>query len=233
LSASALIISSIMPLIEKTKGTIPALEIVDFNGMGASMLVVIDALGSSQVALGGGDFNAALAPVHMANDLWSAQLMGMRCLTMVLAMLPLLLSVFVFHRFSPDKVKVSRAGKRRTPLELVNGWLKPLATLAAPLFHLAARVGGFPGQVLGDVALTFAAAPLAILALAVSVSAALVAGQAALAPIVMLSVVYWGVLVSDVSTRDYAADTEHMGPRCTAARYCATCASTRPPWRWG
>jgi len=201
---------AVMPIIESSKGALPLLELLDFSGIGASMVVVTGALGSSQVALGGGDFNAALAPVKLANALWSARLAGMRGVTGLLALLPLLLSVCVFHRFSPDKVKVSRAGKRRTPLELINGWLKPLSALAAPLFRLSARVGGFSGQVLGDVAFTFAAAPLAIVALAASVIAALVAGQTALAPVVMASVLYWGVLVSDVSTRDYAADTEHM-----------------------
>lgn len=213
----------------QNNGLVPMAELFDFNGMGASMVAVTDALGSTNVALGGGDFKAALAPVRMSDDLWHTQLVLLRLATCVLALLPLALAVGLFHRFSPDRVKVSRAGKRRTPLEVANRLFKPFSRAVAPLFVVAARIGGFPGQVLGDVALTLAAAPFAILALAVCAGAALVVPHAALAPLALGAVVFWGVLVSDLSTRDFAADTESLGgavPGGAVARFVRQYAAT-------
>jgi hypothetical protein len=192
-------------------GLVPLAELFDFNGMGASMVAVTHALGTSQVALGGGDFNAALAPVRISDDLWQWPLILLRYATCVVGLVPLALAVGLFHRFSPDRVKVTRASKRRTPLEVVNRLFKPLSRAVAPLFTLAARIGGLPGQVMGDVALTLAAAPFAIVALAGSAGVALVVPHAALAPLTLGAVVFWGVLVSDLSTRDFAADTESLG----------------------
>jgi hypothetical protein len=202
----------VMPLIDKAPlgAPMPLLELIDFNGIGASMLVVTNALQTKHVALGGGDFKAALAPVLLRSDLWYPQLLMMRFATGLLALLPLLLSVLLFHRFSPDKVKLSISSKRRSPLSVLNGWLRPLARLVAPLFWLAARIPGMPGQVLGDVALTLVSAPSALLALLVSLVVSLLAGAGVLPGVLMASVAFWGVLVSDMSTRDFAAGTEDM-----------------------
>lgn len=191
-------------------GPVPIVELVDFNGMGASMVVTTEALQSKSVALGGGDFKAALAPVKMTNDLWSAELIALRLGACLVALLPLLLSISVFHRFSPDKVKVSIASKRRSPLEVLNRLLRPLARLVTPVFLLAARIPGMPGQVMGDVALTFVTSPSALVAIAASLLASLFADAAALPAVLVGSVAFWGVLVSDVSTRDFTAGTEDM-----------------------
>ena len=203
---------AVMPIIDKSRigDQIPTLELVDFSGIGTSMIVVTEALQSKNVSLGGGEFKASLAPVVMTSELWSAKLVAVRLATALIALLPLLLSGFLFHRFSPDKVKVSVARERRSPLAVLNGWLRPVSTLVTPLFSLAARMPGMPGQVLGDVALTLAIAPSAVLALAASLAVSLLAPGAVLAAVLMASLVFWGVLVSDVSTRDYSAGTEDM-----------------------
>jgi hypothetical protein len=202
----------VMPVIDKARvgDTIPKLELLDFNGIGSSMIVVTNALQSKNVSLGGGDFKGSVAPVTMTNDLWSAELLGFRFASALIALLPLLLSVAVFHRFSPDKIKVAASRKRRSPLAMLNGLLRPLSVMVAPLFTLAARVPGLPGQALGDVALTFVSSPSAIAALIASAIASLVAPAQAL-PVVMLgSLVFWGVLISDISTRDHGASLEEM-----------------------
>ena len=203
---------AVMPFIDHAPfgAPIPLLELIDFNGIGASMLVVTHALQSKHVALGGGDFKAALAPVTMRADLWYGTLIAMRFATGLIALLPLLVSIFLFHRFSPDKVKVAAASKRRSPLEVLNGLLRPLSKLVSPLFRLAARVPGMPGQVLGDVALTFVTAPSALLAIVASLAASSLASVQLLPGVLMASLAFWGVLVSDISTRDYTAGTEDM-----------------------
>ena len=200
----------VMPAVDSAGGAIPLVQVFDFNGLGASMLVTTQALHSTHVSLGGGDFKAALAPITMTSDLWSAQLIAIRSVTGLLALLPLLLAVPLFHRFSPDKVKLSSSAKRRAPLAMLNQWLKPLSRFASPLFGLAARLPGMPGQVMGDVALTFATSPVAMLALAGFALAGTVAAGEVLPGVLLAAAMFWGVLVSDVSTRDYAAGTEDM-----------------------
>jgi len=203
---------AVMPIMGNVAlgGAIPVAELFDFSGIGASMLVVTNALGSANVSLGGGDFKAQLAPVLMRPDLWTVKLGALRCAVGVLALLPLLLATSVFHRFSPDKVKLSVASKRRSPLEVLNGLLRPLSVLVAPLFRLAAALPGLAGQVLGDVALTFVTSPSALLALGASLVAGLLAPGAALDAVMLAALVFWGVLVSDISTRDFTAGTEDM-----------------------
>lgn len=211
------------------QGFVPAVEAFDFNGMAASMLAVEQGLGTTHVALGGGDFKAALAPLTLPDALWPADLLAVRCVTMVLALVPLLAACLLFHRFSPDKVKVSRAGARRNPVQVLNQMLRPVAAVSAPLFTLAARIGGFPGQVLADVALTFAKAPSAVLALIGCTGAALLAPHAAVAQVLMIAIVVWGVLVSDVSTRDFSCGSEDLAaavPGGAALRFLRQYAAT-------
>lgn len=186
------------------------LSLIDFNGIGASMQVVTAALGSTKVSLGGGQFKAALAPIMMPDYLWSVEMGGRRLVAALLATLPMLLAVRLFHRFSPDRVKLSRTTRRRSPLEVLNGLLRPLSRLVSPLFRIAAAWPGMAGQVLGDVALTFVASPSAILALLAAVVAGMLAGPAALGGVMLGCVAFWGVLVSSVSTRDFDAGTEAM-----------------------
>ncbi|MES2898588.1 MAG: hypothetical protein V4723_02615 [Pseudomonadota bacterium] len=202
-----------VPLTEQgvSNAAIPLIELLDFSGIASSMIATTAALQSTNIALGGGDFNPALAPVVMKDFIWSAELGMMRMMTGLLAMLPLVPAVLLFHRFSPDRVKVARANRRRSPLEVVNGWLRPLSNLVAPpLFRLGAALPGLTGQVVGDIALTFVTSPSAVLALAASTVAAVVVPASAVGPVLMAAVAFWGVLISDMSTRDADADTAGM-----------------------
>ena len=191
-------------------GPISLVELFDFNGMGASMLVVTEALRSKHVSLGGGDFKPGVVPVLMTSTLWSVKLTAMRGAAGLIALLPLLLSFFAFHRFSPDKVKLSISSKRRSPLAFINRMLRPASRLVAPLFTLAAHVPGKAGQVVGDIALTLMTGPSAVVALIALGGAALLAPHAALPGVLVAAIAFWGVLVSDMSTRDFAAGTEDM-----------------------
>jgi len=206
-----------------TEGHAPAVIPFDFTGTTA----VIATLGvhvdiSDSVMLGIADYDRSKAALTLPTWMWTASIAGARCLAALLALVPLLLALPLFHRFSPDRVKPGKARARRSPLAVVDGWLRPLARLAAPLFGLAARVPGIGGQALADVALTLAASPSAIaLLLAVQVPA-LVVGVEALAPFALACVAYWGILVSDLSTRDGDAALAGMGaavPGGSARRY--------------
>jgi hypothetical protein len=189
---------------------IPLATVFDFSGVGACMLLIREGVDSTAISLGGGSFNPKLASIELTGALWTAQMVALRCISGVLALLPLLPAIALFHRFSPDRVKLSTAAKRRSPLDVLNGWLRPLARLVQPLFRLAARVPGMGGQVLADVALTLAQSPSGLAAALVLSGLALVLPAPALGPLLMVAGAWWGVLVCDLSTRDFEAGTEDM-----------------------
>ena len=189
---------------------VPLVTVFDFSGIGACMLLIRQAVDSTAISLGGGSFDAALAPITLTGALWTWELVALRCASAVLALLPLLPAALLFHRFSPDRVKVATAAKRRSPLDVLNGWLRPLARLVQPLFRLAARLPGLPGQVLAEIALTLAASPSALAALLLLALLALVLPAPALAPLLMVACAWWGVLVCDLSTRDGQAGIEDI-----------------------
>lgn len=199
----------VVPVTDLSAGMSP-LVAFDFSGIAACMLLIRQGLDTTNVAMGGGTFDAALAPLHLTTAVWTAQLVAMRVVTAAIALLPLLPAVLLFHRFSPDRVKVSRARVRRSPLAVANAMLRPLSRMVAPLFRVAAAWPGPAGRMLGDVALTLAVSPLAIAALMGSVGAAMVAPSAALSMVLGIAVACWGVLVSDMSTRDFSAGIEEM-----------------------
>ena len=184
--------------------------VFDFTGMTATFVTLGAHLDTTHMSLGSSPFDPALAPLLLPAAPWSAQVVLMRCASGLLAVLPLAPAVFLFHRFSPDKVKVSRSRQRRSPLALVDGWLRPLSRLVQPLFALAAKLPGSGGQVMADVALTLAAAPSAIAALIIAFGASVLADGRLLGPVLAACVAYWGILASDLSTRDFHAAAEDM-----------------------
>jgi hypothetical protein len=182
----------------------------DFTGIAMSMVNLQTHLHTHGINVGASDFNAVLPPLVLPHYMWSIEMVSMRGVSLLLALLPLAPAALLFHRFSPDRVKVSRARERRSPLTMLNGLLRPLARLVQPLFALAQRTPGAAGQVLADVALTLVASPSAILALIVLVPASAVAQPQALSGLLIGAVAFWGILVSDISCRDHAAVISDM-----------------------
>ena len=196
---------------------------LDFMGMSA----IVTALGThfdirGNMMLGMASFDAGLAPLTLPAWAWRTDIVAVRGLSALLACLPLWLALRLFHRFSPDRIKPARTRARRSPLALLNGWLRPLARLAQPLFTLAARLPGIAGQATADVALTLSTAPSSIALLLAAQVPALVLDVRQLPALVLACVACWGVLVSDLSTRDADAGCAAMGaavPGGAARRY--------------
>ncbi|MFZ6656588.1 hypothetical protein [Undibacterium sp. TJN19] len=191
-------------------GQLSPLLYFDFSGLAMSMINLKTHLDIRHLSLGTATFNVALTPVMIPAWLWSTQFIGMRCVTAALAILPLLPAIALFHRFSPDYVKMARAQKRRSPLEYLNHFLRPLSKLAQPLFRLAQSVPGMPGQVLADIALTVVTAPAASATLIVMALISIVCPLRALPGLLSIAVAVWGILISDISTRDTQAATAEM-----------------------
>jgi hypothetical protein len=200
-----------LPAVTEGMGAAPVAIPVDFSGVSAVIVALSAYLDFHHITVGFGDFDRAKAPITLATWVWTGTLVAGRCLTALLACLPLLLAVRLFHRYSPDRVKPARSRARRSPLALLNGWLRPLARLARPLFSLAARVPGIAGQALADVALTLVSAPAAIALLLLAQVLALALDLHVLAPLALACVACWGVLVSDLPVRDLDAGCAALG----------------------
>jgi hypothetical protein len=184
---------------------------VDFTGMSAIITALSAHVDLHHMMLGTASFDPAKAPITLPAAMWSGELAAIRCLTDLLALLPLLAAMRLFHRFSPDRIKPARARARRSPLAVINAWLRPLARLARPLFPLAARLPGVAGQALADVALTLVSAPTAIALLLAAQVLALTLDAHALPVLALACVAYWGVLNSDLPTRDADAGCATLG----------------------
>jgi hypothetical protein len=211
-----------LPAVTEGVGAAPTAIPVDFFGMSAVITALSAHLDFRNLMLGMADFDRAAPPLVLPAWLWTGELVAMRLVAALLAMLPLLLAVRLFHRYSPDRVKPARTRARRSPLALLNGWLRPLARLVQPLFALSARLPGAAGQALADVGLTLAAAPAAIALLLAAQVLALALDAHALPALVLVSVACWGVLASDLPTRDGDAGCALLGaavPGGGARRY--------------
>jgi hypothetical protein len=188
----------------------PAVAILDFTGMAQAMEVLRLHLHTDAIGIGTMPFDPALPAHTMPQWLWSGSQVAGRLLSCVLALVPLVPAVLLFHRFSPDRVKAGKARQRRSPLAVLNGWLRPLARLAHPLLTGAARVPGPAGQTLADAALVLVTAPSAIPAIAACIACGLALPYAMLPGLLACAVAFWGVLCSEGTTRDVGAGCEGL-----------------------
>jgi hypothetical protein len=200
-------ISLIGDMDKSTLGQLSSLVVFDFTGIATSVFSITSQFSSKAISIGASKFDPSL-PVHTLVFYWPLKLVLFRCATAVLALLPLLPAIFLFHRFSPDKVKMSSVRKRRSPLEILNGWFRPLAKQVQPLFKLAAALPSTAGQILSEVALTLVNSPFSILALVFFTGAAALVGRSSLFGVLNFAIVFWGVLICDISTRDFQSGLE-------------------------
>jgi hypothetical protein len=204
--------------------------LLDFSGLGSTVLAFRSAISTENFVLGGGDFDAALAPILLPESLWTAQIAFTRAACALIALLPLAPAILLFHRFSPDRVKVRAVGSGWSPLALANRLLRPLTRLLRPLFALAARTPGLPGYALAVLAMALAINPAAIAAVLGLFVAGCLVGGPALGGVVIAAIAVWGTLVSEISVRDVRHDVDAMsgaapggGERRFAAQWMAAC----------
>lgn len=201
-------------LMEKVDGSIAG-EInpymyIDFIGSATSIAHLKLYMSTKYMSLGTATFDAKLTPILLPAVMWSGKLLVLRCATAMLALLPLLLAIVLFHRFSPDRVKVGQTRKRRSPLSFLNQLLRPFAGVAQPLFRLARTLPGLAGQICADIALTVASTPVAGLALLLVPLLSLFFRTGGLPGLLTISVAIWGILISDLSSRDHQTATDEM-----------------------
>jgi len=186
------------------------LMLIDFSGLGAGILTMQQLVHSSNLSIGVSDYNTALPAITLPQIAWPVEVVIARFGSAMLALVPLLPAIWKFHRYSPDRVKVSAARHRRSPIAILNGWLRPISRVVHPMFRVAGKLPGISGQVLAEIALSFVTSPLAIVLVLFFSVGALVAGPVQLPALLIAAVVYWGILISDMSTRDYAANADNI-----------------------
>lgn len=189
---------------------VSSLAWLDFTGLANALNGLRSQVATESLGIGMMPFDAALAPVELPQSMWTADMVNARLLSAVLAPLPLLPAMLLFHRFSPDRVKAGKARRRRTPLALLNGWLRPLTGGVQPLMRLAARTPRPLGQVLADAGLVLMTAPSAILALALCILGGLLLPATVLPGLLAGAVAFWGILCSESTTRDATAGCEGL-----------------------
>lgn len=201
---------SVLPMeLSKAKSTDGVLALVDISGL-ATMVHRFRALFHTEYfSVGGNHFDAAQTPLVLT-DFWTGEMALLRIGCMLLMTLPLFVAALLFHRYSPDKVKAASANTRASLWTLVNRLLTPATRLVRPLFTLAARVPGFMGQALADAALTLTASPAGLVAMLVILVFGALAPQASLPGVLTAAVVCWGIVISDLSVRDFQSATESM-----------------------
>jgi len=187
-----------------------SLLLIDFSGTVMSVKSLLAQLHSNAISLGYASFDPQLPAITLSNDLWTSTMVLMRLTSAAIASLVLLPAFFIFHRYSTDKVKVSHTSQRRSPLEMANQFTRPLTRLIEPLYKLAAHFPGIWGAALADVALTLNSSPAAILVLLIVFFTSLVAKFTFLPVLLLVSTLAWGIIISDVSTRDYISGCEDM-----------------------
>ncbi|MES2073513.1 MAG: hypothetical protein V4488_24375 [Pseudomonadota bacterium] len=184
----------------------------DVSGAGMSLVMLSMKLNLpvSAISKGVTIYSPQLQSVSLPAVLWGSTMEMSRCATAALALLPLLPATVLFHRFSPDRVKAGSTRHWGSPLRHINRWLRPLSRLISSWPRLAASLPGIWGQAVADVALCLLASPVAIAALLLSLVASLLARTDSLPGVLVTAIAAWGILISDISTRDFQANTENL-----------------------
>ncbi len=201
------------------KTTVGYLYTIDFTGLLVTVQLIYAQFHSMDVAIGYATFDQALPALTMRSDLWSWSMVPLRLVSCAIASLILLPAFVLFHRYRTDRVKVSHTNSRRSPVEILNQLARPLGGLVQPMFKAASRNKGIAGRVLADVALTLSTSPIAIPILIALAVCAVFVKLTMLPGVLLVAVACWGVLISDMSTRDYASGCEDMTGVVTGGVY--------------
>jgi hypothetical protein len=190
-------------------GGLKAISMLDMSGLSISAHGVSRQFETMKFAMGRSAYDPSLGTQVLTN-FWTYEMMGARLVSILIAMLPLVFAIVLFHRYSPERVKAAHSSKRFGILELVNRMLRPAGALVRPLFTVAGKLPGVAGQVLADMTSTLLANPAAIVALPVLFVCGWIAGPSGLHGVLVAAVVCWGIVISDFFVRDHQFATDAL-----------------------
>lgn len=183
--------------------SMPLWTLVDTSGLALLPTRLEQLTGQTNISIGASEFDAALPALQLPVEFWTAPMVGMRLGSAALSLLPLLLALLLFHRFSPDRVRPAGAQRRLAPWAWLQALARPLASALGRLLLPAARVPGLCGQVLADALITLMASPASTALLSLALPLGLLCDREALPGLLTAMVAVWGLLISDLSVRDH------------------------------
>ncbi|MDQ1829449.1 hypothetical protein [Massilia scottii] len=107
-------VAQLVLMTQGTSSALPALMVFDFSGLAVAVAAVQGFVSGADFSIGSSRFDPAVAPVTLPSLLWSARMMALRGASSLITILPLLPAWWLFHRYSPDRVKPGRARVRRS-----------------------------------------------------------------------------------------------------------------------
>lgn len=156
---------SLLPLNEHARGLNASL-LFDLSGLATTVNRLTELIGSTNLSIGGGSFDANLPLRDFPAGLWTAEVMLMRLGSALIALLPLLPAWALFHRFSPDRVRArsASAARGRSRIARLAAWLlRPVTRLLGLLLAYLPL-----GSVGAELLLSLITQPLALLWLLVA-----------------------------------------------------------------
>jgi hypothetical protein len=185
------------------------LLLVDFSGHYTVLVELANLFGTGMIGTEHSTFHPGRGVLAMPHDFLTPHLIGVRMLAGLLALLPLLPAIRLFHRYAPDRRQLLRNGAIARPaarlaavLNRVSDRLARCGAIAGRALDAAVRLPGLPGQLLAELGITLMAAPLSILMLALALGVTLVADPPVLAAVLSFCLLAWAFVCSEISTRD-------------------------------
>lgn len=155
---------SLLPLNEHAQGLNPSL-LLDVQGLATTVNRMTEVLGTREIGIGGGDFKPELPLLEFpAGAIWTAEVLLLRLGSAVLALLPLLPALALFHRYQPDRVRArsAAAAPRRLQRVLARA-LAPASRALARLLPLLAHAPAPLAALGAELLLSLITQPLALL----------------------------------------------------------------------
>jgi hypothetical protein len=211
-----LCVFSLYMFAEDRNATSNPLQLIDFSGFGTSIVRLVEVFNDVDIRVGGrSSFDASLTPLTMPDTFFSFGFLLRRFLCALIACLPLVFAIRKFHRFSPDQLKIAAAGNNSFFSKLLSHLNKPIALLNKlsrylikdlnPLFVFLQQMPGWRGQIAAELVLTILSNPASLPVLIFCILIGPIDDG-----ILIFTLTCWGVLISDISSRDVQSGTDSI-----------------------
>ncbi len=182
----------------------------DFSGLMTLVLNMQDQMQTTQFSIGASSFDPALTPWVLPEAPWSLKFVILRLASMGVALLPFLLAIVCFHRYSPDRLSLSQAAQRRSLMRFLNDFFQPARQLLLPLTKLNQKLPAPLAVVFAEMLVSLQSAPFLLLLISGLGFAACVLPATTLPTILKFFVVAWGMLIADIASRDFQSGMQAL-----------------------
>lgn len=180
----------------------PLLLVFDSSGLIVNMMNLSVHLHSAVTSNGVTHYDPNLPVVVVTTMSWGAKAISLRLMTAGLNLLPWLLASFLFHRYSPDRLKNATAALGLSFVGRINRRLRFLTVTLQPMLRWAARHPGALSRVVAEVALSLIATPIAIIGIPLALLFSAILPTQALPSFAAATLALWGIMICEISARD-------------------------------